>query len=299
MSTSTNKGAQDLFFQYGDPITGAEFNAKEFKVAPLGIYDGALLSIIDNSTVEVSAWTAIISDGTYVITARASAVYDIAVTQVNRNIVLRWNYNTRNDWYVDILAVADGSIQTNDLIVGRVVYSGGGAIQGFTYTNRSDPQYLHGFLKVQPTSPASMKVLIRAGIASYGTSKLVVPIQLSASFTAPVVNPRIDIVYIDTAGAVQILQGVEAVSPSAPSYAGKIVLAEINLTVGITSIAASNITDVRGFLSGVSSLNFMDLTTDQTVNTGIKKFLGGIVIESRTSDPVSPDTGRIWLRTDL
>lgn len=298
MSTSVNKGAQNLFFQYGDPITGAEFNAKESKIAPLGIYDGGLLSIIDNSTVELSAWTAILSDGTYTVTARATAVYDITVTSTNRNIVLRWTYSTRNDWYVDVLAVADGSIQANDVIVGRVVFTGGGVIQGFSYTTRTDGYNLLNFLRVQPTAPASMKVLIRGGVATYGTAKLVVPIQSSASFTAPVANPRIDIVYVDTNGAVQVQAGTEAVSPVAPSYAGKIVLAEVTLTVGMTTIAASNITDVRGFLSGVSSANFMDLTSNQTAQ-GVKKFLGGIVIENRTDDPSTPDTGRIWLRTDL
>lgn len=32
---------------------------------------------------------------------------------------------------------------------------------------------------------------------------------------------------------------------------------------------------------------------------GLTKTTGGLIIETRTSDPVSPENGRIWLRTDL
>ena len=32
---------------------------------------------------------------------------------------------------------------------------------------------------------------------------------------------------------------------------------------------------------------------------GFTYTVGGLRLENRTSDPVSPSTGRIWLRTDL
>ena len=32
---------------------------------------------------------------------------------------------------------------------------------------------------------------------------------------------------------------------------------------------------------------------------GTTKTTGGLIIETRTSDPVSPEDGRMWLRTDL
>lgn len=32
---------------------------------------------------------------------------------------------------------------------------------------------------------------------------------------------------------------------------------------------------------------------------GISKFWGGLVIETRAGDPASPETGRMWLRTDI
>jgi len=32
---------------------------------------------------------------------------------------------------------------------------------------------------------------------------------------------------------------------------------------------------------------------------GVTKTTGGLVIETRTTDPTSPEVGRLWLRTDL
>ena len=40
-------------------------------------------------------------------------------------------------------------------------------------------------------------------------------------------------------------------------------------------------------------------TAKLEVQGGVIKATGGIIIELRTSDPASPQTGRIWLRTDL
>ena len=42
-----------------------------------------------------------------------------------------------------------------------------------------------------------------------------------------------------------------------------------------------------------------DVNGNVTVTNGPIKALGGLVIENRTSDPASPLTGQIWLRTDL
>lgn len=59
----------------------------------------------------------------------------------------------------------------------------------------------------------------------------------SATFVAPVTNPRIDIMQISTAGVVSIKAGTENASPSAPSVdAGNLKLAEIYHRVGETSI---------------------------------------------------------------
>ena len=59
-------------------------------------------------------------------------------------------------------------------------------------------------------------------------------------------NPRIDIVYVSTAGVITYLAGTAAATPSAPALpAGGILLAEIAVAAGVTSITAANIADRR------------------------------------------------------
>lgn len=42
-----------------------------------------------------------------------------------------------------------------------------------------------------------------------------------------------------------------------------------------------------------------DLAVKLEVVGGTTKTTGGLIIETRTSDPASPEVGRVWLRTDL
>lgn len=50
----------------------------------------------------------------------------------------------------------------------------------------------------------------------------------------------------------------------------------------------------------VSTINYVDLTTNQTID-GVKTFVHPVIIqiENRTDDTGCTETGRIWLRTDL
>lgn len=40
-------------------------------------------------------------------------------------------------------------------------------------------------------------------------------------------------------------------------------------------------------------------STKLEIKGGPTKTTGGLIIETRTSDPASPETGRMWLRTDI
>jgi hypothetical protein len=301
MSTAIDKGNQNVYFQYGDPLTGAEFDGKDLNVSALGIYSGAILSTIDNADVAVSPWTCIIGDGTNTVTGRTTSSYTVpSVSSTANTIVLRWFYANQTNWYVDMLAVAPASVQTNDLIVGVVNYSVGGVITGYNYSTRSNPIAFNKFMTVTPTSPASMKVVINGGWCTYGVSTLYVPTQLlSSSITAPVANPRIDVIYINTGGSVLVSTGTEAVSP-VPNYPiGNVVLAYLNLSVAISTITSAVIQDARSLLTATNNAYFMDLTSNQTVVSGTKLFQGGFGIPPVTSDPVSPVNGQMWLRIDF
>jgi hypothetical protein len=105
-------------------------------------------------------------------------------------------------------------------------------------------------LKVQAQSSPDMTVKVKAGsgIVS-GTPVALLADYTTAAITAPVSNPRIDIVQIDQLGNVTVKAGTEAGSPSAPAVdTDNMKLAEIALTVGMTTITAGAITDSRSFL---------------------------------------------------
>jgi hypothetical protein len=106
------------------------------------------------------------------------------------------------------------------------------------------------------SSPAAMTVTIDAGALFVSGAIVAQSAQVSGAITAPVSNPRIDRAVIDTTtGALSIIPGAEAGSPSPPVItANKLPVAQIALVVGQVSILNANITDERiGSGAGSSS----------------------------------------------
>ena len=92
-----------------------------------------------------------------------------------------------------------------------------------------------------------MTVRLDAGALFDGTTLTEVSAQSTGTITAPTTNPRIDRVVIDeSTGAVSVIAGTEAPSPSAPAItAGKLPIARVALVVSQTSIDNADITDER------------------------------------------------------
>lgn len=99
--------------------------------------------------------------------------------------------------------------------------------------------------QVEPV--ANMTVQIDAGSVFDGTALTERAQQTSGAITAPSVNPRRDLVYIDRAtGALGIATGTEAASPADPTLPfNKLPVARIALSVGQTSITNADLTDLR------------------------------------------------------
>ncbi|GAB6125037.1 glycine-rich domain-containing protein [Humidesulfovibrio idahonensis] len=93
----------------------------------------------------------------------------------------------------------------------------------------------------------NMTVALAAGQFFDGTNLTEVAAQSSGTITAPAANPRIDRVVIDkVTGAASVVAGTEASSPVAPAIpSGKLPVARVALTVGMTSITGAAITDER------------------------------------------------------
>lgn len=111
-------------------------------------------------------------------------------------------------------------------------------------------------LKVVAQGTPDMTVAISAGDAIVSGQLVgVLSDTNSATFTAPVGNPRIDIVQISNVGVVSVKAGTPAGSPAAPSVdANNLKLCEIYLRTAGTSIKNSDdstnnyITDARVFI---------------------------------------------------
>lgn len=114
-----------------------------------------------------------------------------------------------------------------------------------------------------------MKVTLDAGAVFDNISNTLdeVAQQSTATITAPTGNPRIDRVVIDTSGAVSVITGAEAASPTAPNITdGKYPVCQVALSVGQTTITNTNITDERVMIP-INSLKLkgsFEITDDST-----------------------------------
>jgi hypothetical protein len=118
----------------------------------------------------------------------------------------------------------------------------------------------------------NMTVQLDAGaIPGVGSMPVQVAMQTSATLTAPVANPRKDIVYIDSlTGVIGVATGAEAVSPVDPAVpALKIAIARMSMTVGMATITNSIITDLRApLMAFAGSATFTALSANTTLTIG-------------------------------
>jgi hypothetical protein len=242
---SVNYGNQTISVQFFAPADAKVINKRHFAIRPIGIYSGGDLSKVSDILVSVSPLLCEIAGAEHQVKVATADPATISVSNTTPYVVLRWDYAESPTNYMDILAVASPDV--NDLIVGKCIYAGS-TLTSFDYAERSNPNVMDLFLKVEPTIPASMYVKVRAGRVNYGVRNYDIQYQLSPLFVAPLVNPRIDVVYVDSDGLVKIMSGSEDASPLPPNYNNKKVLAEITLQVATTEITANMIKDVRSWI---------------------------------------------------
>lgn len=129
-------------------------------------------------------------------------------------------------------------------------------------------------------STPNMTVRLDAGFIFTSAGALTeVAAQSSATITAPVTNPRIDRIVIDkVTGAVSVVAGTEAASPTPPAIpTGKLPVAQVLLQTSTTTITNQIITDERiaigsgsEFASGVRMMfDQAAAPTGWTLETGL------------------------------
>jgi hypothetical protein len=283
---ATNHGTQEITYEYFENATAEEFNKRNLGIRPRGIYSGGYLTRVSDVEVTLSLLSAEIGDNNEQISVQTTTAATLNVSTLDAGgiapatpyLVLRWGFLTQKNNYVEVHALASlASVLDNDVVIGKCVFSGA-TLTGFDYTDRTFFNVQDLFLKVETSS--GLFVQLRAGRVQNVDQFIFIPEQTVGPFSVPSSpNSRIDLVYIGTDGVPAILQGTAAVSGSevAPSYGGRIVVAEVTVVNGVSSITADKIKDVRNFIP------------DKI----------GFLIQGRTSDPSNPVTGQIWLRTDV
>lgn len=96
-------------------------------------------------------------------------------------------------------------------------------------------------------SAGATTIVMTANATGSGTAKPIVIGQQTSALTAPVSNPRYDIVYVDEqTGVVGVVGGSENAIPVDPAIpSGKIPIARIKWTVGAVSITNAMLEDLR------------------------------------------------------
>lgn len=161
------------------------------------------------------------------------------------------------------------------------------------------------YFKPTESSPQAMTIDLGAGVIFDQTTRAltVVAAQTSALMVAPTTNPRRDIVYVDILTGVDGTEtGAEAASPSDPVLtAGKLPVARVNLTVGMTEITTSNIDDIRelGNLGMPTFIDEDDMASDSATRvpsqqsvkayvdllSPLRGYIDGLILSNDATDP--------------
>jgi len=245
-----DQGSQTVSIIFHASAQSSIVNRRHKDTRMLGIYKGGYVTIVPPLNVSLSPLVCEISDGTHQVRVETTEAVSLPVAKATEWVVLRWTYTgVAAADYMAILAV--DSPLTNDIVVGKCSFVDPGVLQGFDYGERSDPDIQHLFLRVESTGETELRVRIRGGRIQTNSGVVDIPDQKSdPPFTRPTSNSKVYLVYVTAAGVIAIdSSGTASATPVAPSYKGKLVLAEVTLASTDTSITASMIEDVRNFIT--------------------------------------------------
>ena len=300
MGTTPFGFPQTITFRYNSDATAQIFNGVNYELTPTGIYNGFTLTRITNSLVSLSTGACFIQDSANNVGTRIStgAAEEISVSSTTPYIILRWGWaNTANN-YMDMLAVSFAGILPDDLIVGRCIYDGAGTtLSGnFDYTRRSvyfleTIKTQNSYLKVLPTEPYSAQIAVSAGILNSTSGQILVSGgDYPTGGITPTTNGRHDLVFINTSGQVEVLEGIDSSSPVAPAYGTRKVIAEIRRGAARNSINGFDIYQV---------LTSYDMTAQPTdlLIADAGNFYGATNVESALQEIAGSDFTFVGVKT--
>ena len=245
---TTNFGSQQLTFAYGMAGRSEYFNRINYLIAPQGVYSGGVLSKIDTNLISLSPFVAFIKANNKEVSVKVETQEAITLTVSNAEsfIIVRYEWKNEENNYADILAVERSSIISTDLVLGRSIYDAGVLSTVFDYSEREssvlqNEEDKDDNLQVLPTEPYSDQVIITSGSIRLLNQIIEISDQNSPSFDLITSIDRIDALYVDINGNIDILTDVDT-SNTYYDYRTQLVIAEISIKINQDFIKGSDIT---------------------------------------------------------
>jgi hypothetical protein len=148
--------------------------------------------------------------------------------------------------------------------------SAGDTATAVQYNNLRKDAKRGSYLLPRAQDTPDMTVKVEAGVFFIGATRVIFAGGNSPSFSAPSGNPRIDILTINSSGTLAITQGLEAGSPTPPTYpTDKLVICEVYNRVGETSIKDTD-DSANGYIyNDIRGLGFAYISSDTQIGTGV------------------------------
>ncbi|MDA3856321.1 MAG: hypothetical protein PF569_08745 [Candidatus Woesearchaeota archaeon] len=223
MATIDN-GSQILSYDFKNPGQSESFNRINYKVRSEGIYEGGVISKINDNLIEISPFIAHINDpnSSTGVRLETTANANVSVTSTTPFIIVRFIWNNIANNYASILAVAETDILGNDLIIGKLIYNGSTMTVEYDYSRKSWASFVKLEEKekefaVYPTEPYTNQVSVSAGTAMINGKYIDFNDSLSPVLTDVATYSRIDILVLDETGTLVWVEGVTDISPVVPT----------------------------------------------------------------------------------
>lgn len=274
-----NYGNQNVIFSYKESGTSENFNRLYYKILKPGIYSGGVLSKSGTNTITISPTTAYIEDNNYKLGVRVQTTdsVDITVEETNAEyIVLRYVWSNIEGNYMDVVSVPFSNILATDVIIGKAIYEEGILQETFDYTRRNKGRLNESIVEpdeevksnpedyffVQAKEPPSNKVIVKEGfILTYQGELIFINEQDSPTFS-DTVDGRVDLLYINYDGTIQVQEGTDSSSPTTPMLNGTngaYVLAKITRGAGESYITGNQVTNYNREIAYLNNINLAQL----------------------------------------
>lgn len=139
-----NDGNQSITFRYLQEAVSEDFNELFRDILRPGVYEGGILTKIDDTTVEIEPYTAILyasNKDDVAIRVRTEEEYAVSISSAKPYIVLRYQWFNSEVNYVEAISRSSGDIGSEDpsgdlyVILGKAEFTGS-VLTGFDYSER-------------------------------------------------------------------------------------------------------------------------------------------------------------------